>query len=248
MPLIRCQTAVFSDITAVLFDKDGTLAHSAPFLRDIGRQRIQRICARVSGIQNELYQAFGLSHDGLRSDGLLAVGTRYENEIAAATYIAASGYGWADSLALAQAAFAEADVLTSPKAPQTPLFPGTRDFLDTLQHHGLALGLLSADSSHHVHDFLQTYQLVDYFQFATGIDQPPGKPDPSLITMACNALTVPASQLLVIGDAPVDIQLADAGHTAGCIAMSWNQTEATGLEQAGAIAHTFSDIEVQSLT
>jgi phosphoglycolate phosphatase len=247
---------VFPDIKAVLFDKDGTLAQSAPFLINLGFQRIQQLCEqsrldRVQSagldtqyIQKTLAHAFGLSKTHLRPDGLLAVGTRYENEIAAAATLTSQGYAWAEALAIAQAAFEKADAFLFPKAIHTPLFPHTKRFLNQLQSYGISLGLLSADSSQNVSDFVQTYQLNNYFTFVMGIDQPPGKPHPSLIHAACEALEVAPKHMLVIGDSSADIQLAHQGDTAGCIAMAWESTNRRDLEKAGAIAQSFDDIHL----
>ncbi|MEO1522729.1 MAG: HAD-IA family hydrolase [Cyanobacteria bacterium J06633_2] len=244
MTQIRCHDAVFQNIEAVLLDKDGTLAQTAPFLVNLGRQRIDCIDIHIPTIRDELFRMFGLGSHGLASDGLLAVGTRYENEIAAAASIAGTGCGWADALAIAKDAFRDADALLNPKAPQTPLFPGTIEFLDMLCRHGLTVGLLSADSSTNVDDFVQTYKLGKYFQFVKGIDHPPGKPDSSLIQLACQSMNVIDERMLVIGDSSVDIQLAEQGHTAGCIAMAWDSVQSKHLERAGAIAHSFDAIVV----
>jgi phosphoglycolate phosphatase len=51
---------------------------------------------------------FGIEGDTLDPTGLMAVGSRRENEIAAAAYIAETGRGWIESLAIARSAFEEA--------------------------------------------------------------------------------------------------------------------------------------------
>ena len=246
LALIHCHDAIFSDIEAVLFDKDGTLSDSAPFLKRIGQKRAHLIETCIPDIQDVLLQTFGLMDNAINPAGLLAVGSRYENEIAIAAQIVSRCHGWDEALSISKSSFHQADLLMSPKSPQTPLFPGVQNFLDQLLNHGLKLGLLSADSSTNVSDFIQTYHLATYFQFVMGIDQPPGKPDPVLVDMACDALNVSAKRLLVIGDAPVDIQLAHAGHTAGCIAMAWGGLDSKQLQKAEAIAHTFDDIQVRN--
>lgn len=245
LALIHCHEAKFPNIEAVLFDKDGTLSNSTPFLKIIGQKRAHLIEICVPGIQDVLLRTFGLIDNTLDPAGLLAVGSRYENEIAAAAQIVGEGHGWDAALSIAKSSFHQADLLVTSKSPQTPLFPGVQNFLDRLLTCGLKLGLLSADSSINVSDFVQTYHLATYFQFVMGIDQPPGKPDPVLVHMACDALNVSPKRLLVIGDAPVDIQLAHAGYTAGCIAMAWDGVDSSHLWQAEAIAHTFCDIQIK---
>lgn len=187
---------------------------------------------------------FGMSHEELDAAGLLAVGTRYENEIAIAAHIVTRGVRWMEALAIAQTAFRNADAKAPAKAPHTPLFDGIRELLDTLQHRGITLGLLSADSSKNVDEFVQTHHLMSYFQCVMGMDDPPGKPDPRWIRRACAKLGVEGDRLLVIGDSPLDIQLAHNGQTAGCIAVTWGGANPQSLQGAEAIAHYIHDIQV----
>ena len=67
-----------------LFDKDGTLEDSAAYLRNLGQKRSRLIDAQIPGTQDPLLMAFGIDRDCLDPTGLLAVGSRRENEIAAA--------------------------------------------------------------------------------------------------------------------------------------------------------------------
>jgi phosphoglycolate phosphatase len=241
---IRCHQSLFKNIDAILFDKDGTLADSAPFLAHLGRKRAHLLDSAVPGVYNTILRTFGLGVEGMDAAGLLAVGTRYENEVAIAAHLVTRGIGWMDALAIAQAAFRDADAATPSKAPHTPLFPGVRALLDTLRGRGVGLGLLSADSSKNVDEFVQTYHLTPYFKCVMGMDDPPGKPDPRWIRRACAKLGIEGDRLLVIGDSPLDIQLAHNGQTAGCIAVTWGGADPQQLQGAGAIAHHIHDIQV----
>ncbi len=244
MANIRCRQSLFQAIDAVLFDKDGTLADSVPFLTMLGQKRAQLIEAQVPGMSETVLGVFGLDHRGLDVAGLLAVGTRYENEIAVAAHMVTQGFSWMEALAIAQTAFRNADAATPSKAAYTPLFEGIRELLNTLQNQGILLGLLSADSSKNVDEFVQAYDLTPYFRCAMGIDELPGKPDPSWIRRASEKLGVAGDRLLVIGDSLLDIQLAHNGQTAGCIAVTWGGADSQQLQEAEAIAHCVHDIQV----
>jgi phosphoglycolate phosphatase len=245
MATICCNGVTFPDIQAVIFDKDGTLADSASFLRNLGLRRSRLIDARVPGVQEPLLMAFGLDNQQINPAGLMAIGTRRENEIAAAAYVAETGRDWLDALAIVQSAFAEADQVMKRKADHTPLFEGAIDLIQRLSAAHLKLGILSSDTTQNVSDFVDCYQLTSYFQLALGTDGSITKPSPVLLEQACAALDVPPANTLMIGDSQADIQLAHAAKVAGCIAVASSGTSKGLLLPATAIADTLSQIQVQ---
>lgn len=108
MATIKCGNVAFSDIQAVLFDKNGTLEDSEDFLRSLGQKAVRLIDAQIPGIGEPLSMALGISGDVLDLTGLMAVASRKETEIAAAAYIAETGRGWFDCLKIARQALEEA--------------------------------------------------------------------------------------------------------------------------------------------
>jgi phosphoglycolate phosphatase len=241
---IQCGSVTFPAIQAVLFDKDGTLADSQAFLRSLGQKRSRLIDAQIPGVQEPLLMAFGLDGDQLNPAGLLAVGTRLENEIAAAAYVSETGRDWVASLTLVRSAFVEADRVFQRKADSTPLFEGAREVLQTLAAAGIKVGIISADTTENVKDFVARYQLEALVQVALGIDQGPGKPDPTIFYQACTALDVLPERVLAIGDSAADIEMAKAANAGGCVAVTWGWTQAAQLIQADASIAHFSDIQL----
>lgn len=145
MATIRCSDSsgslrsdrIFPDIQAILFDKDGTLADSAAYLRGVGQKRARLIDAQIPGVQDPLLMAFGFEDDRqLNPAGLLAIGSRQDTEIVAAGYVAETGRGWLESLALVRSAFEEAEQTWSNKAEATPLFAGAQRLLQELRRGG----------------------------------------------------------------------------------------------------------------
>lgn len=243
MATIRCGHVQFSSIQAVLFDKDGTLADSQVFLRSLGQKRARLIDAQIPGVQEPLLMAFGLNGDQLNPAGLLAVGTRQENEIAAAAYVAETGRDWVESLALVQSAFTEAERVFQRKADNTPLFEGAREVLQALTTAGLRVGIVSADTTANVKDFVERYELGAWVQVGLGIDSAPGKPDPTIFYQACTLLGVSPETVLMIGDATADMQMAKTAKAAGCVGVTWGWTRSASLQQADALIAHFSDIQ-----
>jgi phosphoglycolate phosphatase len=245
---ICCNGAVFNSIEAVIFDKDGTLANSEQYLRTLAQRRAQLIDAQIPGVQEPLLLAFGLDSHCLQPTGLMAVGTRLENEIAAAAYIAETGCGWMEALEIARSAFAEADVSLSHKARYTPLLAGAEDLLHRLRAVGIKIGLLSSDTLENVETFVQHYQLSSLIQGYLGVHGPfLTKTSPGLIEHLLTVLEVSPQQTLMIGDALSDVQVARQARLAGCVAMLGGWSTTITLPQADGFILSLQEIQVSSM-
>ncbi len=245
MSTIRCQSYTFENIRAIIFDKDGTLANSEVALRSLAQRRSRLIDAQIPGVQDPLLMAFGVNGDRIDPSGLMAIGTRLENEIAAAAYVAETGRGWVESLQIVQSAFTEADRSLSSKAEQTPLVLGALDLIQRLSQAGIRLAMLSSDSAANVREFLEVHALQPYFEAAYGVDAKfPTKTDAQLLQQLLLALAVPPPQVLVVGDSQVDVQIAKAAGLAGCIGFRGGWTTAPPIAGATVLAERFSQIEL----
>jgi phosphoglycolate phosphatase len=218
---IRCQDQTFTPIEAVIFDKDGTLADVASFLKSLGQKRSRLVDAQIPGVQEPLLMAFGFEENQLSPSGSLAVGSRRENEIIAAAYVAETGRDWLEALEVAQSAFAEADSYLKPKAKHTPLFAGALETLVALTTAGITVGILSADLPEQIAEFIQHYDLTPYIQAYLGVTGTISKPDPTLFHQLCADLKVAPEQTLIVGDACTDIKMGQAAGAAGCIQVTW---------------------------
>lgn len=247
MAVIRCQHLTFTNIAAVIFDKDGTLANSEAFLKKLGEKRSQLLDQKIPGIGPSLLQMFGLVGDRLNPAGALAVGSRRENEIAAAGYIAATGRDWVESLAIAQATFKATDQYFQRKADYTAVFQGALPCLRSLKAVGVKTAILSSDSTANVQDFAQKSELESYFDVLMGTGQGPTKPDPQLLLQACALLEVEPGQTLMVGDSSADLVMARAARVAGGIGVTWGWAEPLSLPDADVAIAQWSEIEVLAL-
>jgi phosphoglycolate phosphatase len=232
---IRCLDRKFSNIKAIIFDKDGTLEDSSYYLRELGIKRARFVDAQVPGVGEPLLMAFGIQDGILDPEGLMAVGSRRENEIAAATYIAETGKSWYEAGAIAQDAFHRADqVLRSdPQSPiAAPIFKEAIATLQALSQAGLKLAILSAARTDSIRAFVERHHLQSYFQVLLGSDGELGKPDPQFFLTACDHLGVAPEQALMVGDAQGDITMAKTAGAAAAIGISWNGKFPKALEQA----------------
>jgi len=240
---IQCKGVKFANIQAIVFDKDGTLEDSEAYLRNLGQKRSRLIDAQIPGIGEPLLMAFGINGNSLDPTGLLAVGSRRETEIAAAAYIAETGKGWLESLALARRAFEEADryIGTAP----SPLFVGSLEVLKYLSEAGLKLGILSAASTERVRAFALRHQLQNYVQLQMGVDSAElSKPNPALFLQACQTLGVEPGATLMVGDSAGDIEMARNAGAAGCIGIYWGKLVAAHLQTADVAIASLDQIQI----
>ena len=244
MATIRCREVIFPHIEGVIFDKDGTLEDSQNFLRELGQKRARLIDAQIPGMGEPLLMSFGIQDDTLDPTGLMAVGTRQENEIAAAAYIAETGRSWFAAKEIAHQAFAEADRYLQRNSDTSPLFTGSLQVIRELAEAGLKLGILSSDSTTNVQAFVQSHQLSDYFQLTMGAEPNLPKPEPRLFLKACQKLGVAPEKTLMVGDSQGDIIMAKKAGAAGIFGICWGQPEAAHLETADVTIAQLDEIQI----
>lgn len=219
MATIKCRDKTFSNIQAIVFDKNGTLEDSDKYLRNFAQKAARIIDAQIPGIGEPLLMAFGVNGDILDAAGLMAVASRQETEIATAAYIAETGRGWIESLEIARKSLDEADTYLGNSAAS--LFPGSREILQKLSQVGLKLGILSAATTAEVNNFVAVHQIGEYINLEMGVDGNIFKPNPALFLQACEKLGVEASTTLMVGDSVGDMQMARNAQAAGCIGITW---------------------------
>jgi phosphoglycolate phosphatase len=242
---IRCQNQTFDNIQAIIFDKDGTLANVESYLKSLGQKRARLVDAQVPGVQEPLLMAFGVEASHINPMGLLAIGSRRENEIAAAAYVAETGQDWVAALRIADSAFTEAAGYLEPKAKHTPLFPDLKNWLPHLSGAGLKLGILSADTPENIQRFIETYQLNDLIVAYHGVDGEIAKPDPRLYAAICHKLDVSPGNTLMVGDSTADMVMAKAGGCSGCIGVTWGWQTKVRIARADCAIDQPNEVQIQ---
>lgn len=242
MPSIRVNNITFDRIEAIIFDKDGTLEDSQEFLRKLGQVRSRLVDAQIPGIGEPLLMAFGIENDTLDPTGLMATGTRQENEIATAAYIAETGRGWIESKNIAHKAFIEAENSLK-NYPPSPLFVGSLELLKSLSEGGVKIGILSAATTEQVRAFVTRHKLDPYIQLQKGASENLAKPNPALFVQSCQELGVEPGKTLMVGDSAGDMQMAKEAGAAGAIGICW-QPSSHDLPMADVVISTLDAIAI----
>lgn len=238
----QCQT--FTNIHALIFDKDGTLEDSQVYLENLTLERLRLLEAVAPGIAKPLAKAFGFDGHRLAGDGLMAVGSRQDNLVAAAAYLAERGQGWFAALDRSHQCFDQADRRVMPNAQTCPMFAGVGDALQTWSQQGLKIAILSAARQRSVERFIADHQLSPWVDVALGSDQGLSKPDPALYRFTCEKLGVAPSQTLMIGDAQGDITMAKQAGSQGAIAIRWPGYQSPDLKNADLTIQAIDQIQV----
>lgn len=242
MPSILTPTCQFTDIEAIIFDKDGTLEDSGDYLRTLSQKRARLIDAQIPGVGEPLLMAFGVRDASLDVAGLQAVGSRHENEVAAAAYIAETGRGWSEAVQIARQAFVEADrVMASTPAA---MFGGCEIAIAAFAGAGLKLGIVSAATTRQVTQFVEYHQLQAHFQILLGSELEFAKPDPRLFRQACQQLGVNPDRTLMVGDSHWDMSMARQGGAAGCIGINWGRFGSTALAGADVTIAKLAELQI----
>lgn len=236
MATIRCGGIDFENIQAVLFDKDGTLANVEHYLSLLGQLRADFVATRITEdrrspavdgvLSSQLLTIFGQGDGWIDPSGLMAVGSRECNEVAAAACMAAAeGLGWGVALAQVKAAFSKADAALPLKVAQTPLLEGVSQLFSVLASADVTLGIVSSDVHQEVEAFVDYYKCEEIGWYCGASDEHLPKTHPDFLNFACEALMVSPLATLIVGDSASDLALAQQG-SAGFVAMlgGWSRS------------------------
>lgn len=195
-----------NEITAVLFDKDGTLfdfastweAWAAAFLR-----RLTSDTAQAEALGKAI--GFDLSQQQFELNSIVIAGT--PGEVATALLSELPGWQYDGVLNLLNE---EAE--KAPQAEAVPLVP----FLDQLRADGLVLGVVTNDAEAPARAHLDAAGVTDHFDFIAGFDSGHGaKPAPGQLLAFAKAVGMPSKHIIMVGDSSHDLIAAERAGMRG---------------------------------
>lgn len=219
------------DISAILFDKDGTLldfvslwgSWSECLLTHFIRQLTLRGLTFPETYLNSL---LGTVHNeegritGYDRNGPLAMGTMNDLYAILGWQGYLLGLSWAESMELVEACRREADAMLEHSRPVLPL-PGLLRFLEECDAQGIAMAVVTADDTEAADKHLRWLGIRHYFTAVIGTDQVErGKPFPDMALLACRQLGVQPSACAVIGDTNCDMRMAKAAGVAVAVSIA----------------------------
>lgn len=234
-------------ISAILFDKDGTLLEFvslwgswgecflAQFARQLEQHGLELPTQHLDSLLGTVHDAEGRIIDYDRN-GPLAMGTMGDLYAILSWQGYLLGLSWAESMELVDACRLEADALMEQSKPVRPL-PGLRQFLDECAAEGIPLAVVTADETAAAENHLRWLGIRGYFSAVIGTDQVErGKPFPDMALLACERLGVQPAEVAVIGDTNGDMRMAKAAGAATAIGITGVVTAGEAAASAGTAA------------
>jgi phosphoglycolate phosphatase len=176
----------------ILFDLDGTLIDSAP---------------DIAAAVNEL-----LGQDGLAPLSLGAVRSMIGNgikKLVERAYAASSKP--VEGAALDAANDRMMEVYGRHLTKETTLMPGAAEIVAAYHREGVKIGVVTNKPEAFTHDILKHFGLDVQVAVVVGGDTGPArKPAPDMLEHALSTVALSASQALMVGDSPADIDAAKA--------------------------------------
>jgi phosphoglycolate phosphatase len=251
MPTLQIHDRLYPHLRALIFDKDGTLAQSHDYLHQQAYLRWDALVDALGDLatidlHDRLFQAWGLRSDQVHPAGLLAVGSRHDNELVTAGYLTPLGLNWIEAWRLVNTAFKNTKLQQDGKAKLTPPLPDLAQHLDRFKAAGFKLAILSADTEDNLQSFVDTWDLTAYFETWVGAQPGLAKPNPKLLEITCDRLQVDPQEVLVIGDSDADIELAKGGGAAGAIGFSYGWSVPVTLPQADHMITDLKDLKLHT--
>lgn len=125
------------------------------------------------------------------------------------------------------------------------LFPGVKETLEELTARGCICTVASSRGRESLNDFLREMGLSRYISYVLGAeDVTRAKPFPDPVLKTLEKLGVSASEAIVVGDMPVDIQMG-LGAGAYTCGVTYGNSNREALEASGAhyVIDNFTDLQ-----
>lgn len=224
-------------LQGIIFDKDGTLFDYYTVWAPVFRKNVQYILTEFSReddrlLEQRMLHLLGIGSDGIRADGLIFKhnGTRMlfelfifakRNRIPYRRLIEGLRKGYYDSRELIKKSLLS--------QPEDPLLV---TLFERLKDSGYAVGIVTSDNEESTRICLEHLGLTDYIDtIFTYDDAVRKKPNPQSFHLFCTTHGLLPDQVVVVGDAPVDMEYARRGKAGYRIAVLTGSGDVKRLER-----------------
>lgn len=206
--------AIWSEIRAILFDKDGTLLSFGESWAPVYRTAAAMAARGDTRLASSILAATGMDAGSgiIEHDSLLAAGNTAE--IAQAWIEAGAPCSLKDLVGDLDELFVRASGDTVAATDLLALFR-------SLSGAGLTLGIASSDNQAAIWATVDRFSLRPYVSFVAGYDSGLGiKPDAGMLLAFCRATRLQPGQIAVVGDSLHDMAMARSGGAGLAIAVT----------------------------
>ena len=128
-------------------------------------------------------------------------------------------------------------------AVHTTVYPGVLHTLEALHKRGIKLAIATAKMTFMGVRVCQVFGLDRFLSHIQGTDDMPGKPDPTVLLLACKALGISPEQAVFVGDTVMDVQAAQrAGCTSVAVTYGIGDRGALAAQSPDRLFDSFSDV------
>jgi HAD superfamily hydrolase (TIGR01549 family) len=216
---LRIADADVQDVSAVIFDKDGTLIDLYHYWSQMIGLRAALLCDKCGLAQDvhkrSLMYVMGVDvkNKRIRPQGPVGILPRQVVQKAAEDYLTSQGRENVTDICFE--AFKEVDRSSESILHQMIEFiPGALSLLENLQKHHCRVAIATTDKTERARLAVAHLGINDLIDSVIGADAVEhSKPAPDMIRCIEKQLDIPARQMVMVGDAKTDIQM---GINAGC--------------------------------
>ena len=223
-----------TELTGVIFDKDGTLIDLHRYWGEVVRRRSQAVITEYRLRDSDLPQlcesmGFDVHSGRLLSRGPVGLASREEVVLALQAYLASVNVETEVEALAAVFNRVHQDFLKDVEGFIEPL-AGVRPFLAALHALGARMAVVTSDTVGNTRRSLDATGLAQFFDTIIGHDSTPERKTSGVpAKLALDALGCEAASTVCVGDAPMDMTMAARSGCKACIGVATGQMSETDL-------------------